>query len=104
MGEGSMCDAMPVGISRNSVEQGTLRTFPNPATDELMVNLAKASGTGSIEIFDVRGMRVMDFAINSSMESIDISTLGSGSYLVRWIGDRKVMTGRFTKESDRKRK
>ncbi|MFK5981822.1 MAG: choice-of-anchor B family protein [Flavobacteriaceae bacterium] len=70
-----------LAVSDNDFSNFTL--FPNPAHNRLTIN-SKLEPITQIEIFNVLGQRVKSFTFTSSIsESIDISSLMSGLYLVK---------------------
>ncbi len=70
----------PSAINENKVEE--LQIFPNPAND--FVNILKYKELVNIQIFSITGSLV--FESNNVGNSIDVSQLQSGSYLIHAIG------------------
>jgi hypothetical protein len=62
---------------------GTVKVYPNPATGIIQVELKEASDSGTIEIFDISGRRIV-FADFTGRTSLDISGKASGllSYVI----------------------
>lgn len=56
--------------------------YPNPAHDELFVDTPEGVQGGTISIFDVQGKQVKNQILNSNR--IDVSTLETGSYVLRF--------------------
>ncbi len=78
------------------IAERNLFLYPNPAADRLTIRIPdQASHSGSVEVFDMLGNRVIESSGYQSMKefSIDISMLSSGTYFVK-IGEYK---GRFLK-------
>lgn len=70
-----------LAVTDNNLSNFTL--FPNPAKNNLTIN-SKVESITQIEIFNVLGQRVNNYTYtNSISESIDISSLTSGLYLVK---------------------
>ncbi|HMQ75547.1 MAG TPA: hypothetical protein PKE21_04220 [Flavobacteriales bacterium] len=61
----------------------SLRPFPNPATDRLTVPCAACSGTWPYWVLDGLGRVLLHGALNGPAGLLDISTLPSGTYLLR---------------------
>ena len=67
-----------------------LKIYPNPAKDQLNINLVQDIET-TIEIYDILGKRVFTSKINEST-SINVSSLKSGLYLLKFIENGKITT------------
>lgn len=85
-----------IGLGKEQKEKKSeLRVFPNPAKNTLYLNFdekSKNSDSEYIEIIDMWGNRIQRFAFSG--ESVDISSLASGLYLLK-IG---AMQTRFVKQ------
>lgn len=82
-----------------SVENNELLGFsmyPNPATNRL--NISAKETILSAEIFNVIGKKVMSVNVNKTSESIDVSSLTSGIYLVKYDVNGVTGTAKFIKQ------
>ncbi|WP_438969041.1 S8 family serine peptidase [Nonlabens sp.] len=75
-------------LSTDLNELNSLKLFPNPANDQFNVSLGSAnfSKEVSIDVFDILGKQIMSNTYDNSgnfEQSIDVSQLNSGIYLVR---------------------
>ena len=70
--------------------------FPNPASNRL--NISAKETIKNADVFNVLGKKVMSVNVNDTKASIDISTLTSGIYLVKYNVNNKVGTAKFIKE------
>lgn len=70
--------------------------YPNPASNKL--NISAANTIQNVEIYNVLGKKVMSLSINKSSESIDISGLSSGVYMIKYNVDDAVGTSKFIKQ------
>ncbi|MFK8059805.1 MAG: T9SS type A sorting domain-containing protein [Polaribacter sp.] len=70
--------------------------YPNPANNSL--NISANGNIEKAEIFNVLGKKVQSFNLNSSKETLDISNLSTGIYLVKYVVDNKVGTAKFIKQ------
>jgi hypothetical protein len=70
--------------------------FPNPASNRL--NISAKETIQRADIFNVIGKKVMSLNINKRSESIDISSLNSGIYLVKYDVNGTTGTAKFIKE------
>lgn len=82
-----------------SVENNELLGFsmyPNPANNVLNIS---AKGTiQNADIYNVLGSKVRSYTVNKSSETLDVSNLSSGIYLVKYSVDGKVGTAKFVKQ------
>ncbi|MDQ3099930.1 MAG: T9SS type A sorting domain-containing protein [Bacteroidota bacterium] len=95
MGEGSSCDQLGVGLLQIDRGNDLLLLYPNPATDELFIDVQTSS---LIEIFDARGVLIMKQQTTNTRASLDIRSLQFGSYFIRLVHKDAVLVGRFVKE------
>jgi photosystem II stability/assembly factor-like uncharacterized protein len=66
---------------------------PNPAADEVTVNLARPSGTTvSYELYDALGSQQSSGSIASNQTTLDVSSLPSGIYYLRFSSEGYVQT------------
>jgi gluconolactonase len=84
----------PSGISvfpdRPSVEM-----YPNPVQNVLNINLPVRTGT--LEVFDNSGKSVLLTNIRENNNSIDVSGLVKGIYLMKVLADNQMYTGKIVK-------
>lgn len=93
----SVCHTIVIMITDiNGNNSDVTSVYPNPAHDELFVQLQSAA---TIEIFDMTGKAVMtESNVTGSLVSINVSSLADGMYTIRVISDNGVSVTRFTKE------
>ncbi|RPJ61392.1 MAG: T9SS C-terminal target domain-containing protein, partial [Dehalococcoidia bacterium] len=72
---------IPTAISDPKQDNNILKIYPNPVRDRLNIQLSIPQ-TALIEIYNYAGIIVMVKTINGS-ESIDVSALPNGIYLIR---------------------
>ncbi|MBG7613311.1 T9SS type A sorting domain-containing protein [Polaribacter sp. BAL334] len=70
--------------------------YPNPASNRL--NISAANTIQNAEIYNVLGKKVMNVTINKTSESIDISNLASGVYMIKYNIENNVGTAKFIKQ------
>ena len=74
-----------------------IRLYPNPAAS--VINIDILEGTfDSINVYSVNGSLVKTISEVSSRMSLDVSTLSSGMYFVRFASNGFVVTKRFVKK------
>lgn len=105
----STTDMIPVGGTKgielggvmgieDGQEPGNLCLFPNPATNLLTLQTAEAAYSFAA-IYDAAGEKIFEFDVSSADESIDVSSLPAGVYLLV-VSDRAgvaIETARFVK-------
>ena len=70
--------------------------YPNPTSNRL--NISAAGTIKNAEIYNLLGKRVMSLNINNTSESIDVSNLSSGIYLIKYEVNNAVGTSKFIKK------
>ena len=70
--------------------------YPNPASYRL--NISAQSTIKSAAIYNLLGEKLMSLEINKNSESINVSNLSSGIYLIRYTMDNVTGTAKFIKE------
>ena len=81
-------------------ETSEIRTliFPNPAQDVLYVSLEKTGVIADVQIFDLYGRMFTEVRIQENVNTIDVSFLKKGMYLIKIIQDSNVEVFKFKKE------
>jgi hypothetical protein len=86
-------------VGMDGKEQNQLSVFPNPATDFVQVNLAKATGTeNEIRVMDVTGKMVYSTSSDASTVTLNVSGFASGIYFVQVKNSTFTVTGKFFKK------
>jgi hypothetical protein len=70
--------------------------YPNPTVDRL--NISASNTIKNASIFNILGKKVMSLEINKNSESIDVSSLASGIYLIKYSIDNAIGTAKFIKQ------
>jgi hypothetical protein len=70
--------------------------YPNPASNRL--HISAANTIQNAEIYNVLGKKVMNVTINKTSESIDISNLASGVYMIKYNVEGSTGTAKFIKQ------
>jgi len=78
-----------------------LGVFPNPAKDNLSINYTNPSGEDAqIELYNIQGSLIQTMQVNGSVntnnQSMDISELASGIYLVKLLIGNEFATHKVT--------
>ncbi len=88
--------ADPLTTSISTYTSSSLQVYPNPAHDRLFVK-DQVSKNNIIEITDAVGNVLLSQKLNND-ESIDISNLASGIYIIKVITDKEVFNKKIIKE------
>lgn len=78
-------EEVSVGIDNADLDLGTVRIHPNPATDFVTIDCSvspKRPKHGSI--IDINGRIVVSFDLTKPTETVDISSLQTGLYIIRF--------------------
>jgi hypothetical protein len=70
--------------------------YPNPASSRLTISAPKT--INSAAIYNILGKQVMSLEINKNSESIDVSNLATGMYLIKYSIDNAFGTAKFIKQ------
>jgi hypothetical protein len=61
-----------------------LNIYPNPAkADRVYITTSKPSISKEVEIYDIRGVKIMQVTLNGGAKEINISTLNRGLYMIK---------------------
>jgi hypothetical protein len=89
-----------VGTSINSTQSDELqlKLFPNPAKDVLNIAVEENTSPYSVEIHSLAGIKVLDFLLSGVENTIDVSGLEAGCYIVSVQYKDGVVLSRFFKQ------
>ncbi len=83
-------DLDDVGASVNNLEELNIHIYPNPTTD--FINLVmEENGSYEFKIMDIAGRTIRTGMINGSNQSIDVSTLANGSYVLQLAQENQII-------------
>ncbi|PQJ78702.1 T9SS type A sorting domain-containing protein [Polaribacter porphyrae] len=85
---------VPLSIENNELLGFSM--YPNPTNNVL--NISAKGAIQNAEIFNVLGKRVKSFNVNDTKETLDVSDLASGIYLVKYAVDGSTGTAKFIKQ------
>lgn len=71
--------------------------YPNPATSQLTIDL-KEEGQANVAIYNVLGQSLIQKNVYNLSNTINVSTLSPGMYIVKLTQNGKVHTVRFSKD------
>ena len=85
----------------NAGTGGELEIYPNPASQQVAVNVEDYDGRVQLQVVNVLGQQVFNKTVELNGEeiySIDVSSLAKGMYKVVLFNDSDLGTGTFVKE------
>jgi hypothetical protein len=86
-------------VSAIAGRQGNIRITPSPAVNDLAIQLETPAETAFYEVFDQAGRLALNGVIapESVSETLDVTTLTAGFYVLRVTSDRQATTVKFQK-------
>jgi hypothetical protein len=85
-----------VGVTSERVEG--ISVYPNPATNELFVNMGNLKGNTSISIFNNMGKLMLQKTTFEQINRIDLQDFSSGIYIISVLTDNQTHYTKFIKE------
>ena len=76
----------------------TLKIYPNPVTDWLNITLDNLNLDTDIAIFDINGKKIYTKKITTAINTINLSDLNAGVYLIKIQNSKKTITRRIIKQ------
>jgi len=95
--EATVVVSPPLGLRDFAPMYATV--YPNPAANEVTVRISDISNyqNAKVTVFDLHGRRLMEKSLVSELEVVNISSLGSGTYLFNITSDGGKTTKRVIK-------
>jgi len=79
-GHGLVLDPCVVNVEEASTNQ--LSVYPNPASENLNIDLSAFVGNVSVEVISMTGEKVFSALSNNSLEQVNVSEWATGTYMV----------------------
>ena len=78
---------------------GEFVLYPNPVKNTLTISSALDLDQSIISVFDIAGRRVLNYKLADNINSIDVSRLSAGEYILRIITKEKLISSeKFIKQ------
>lgn len=87
---------VPVGVGINQLSNTEFSVYPNPATEQILINNAVVGST--VEIINAIGQSVYSNVINSNNHNVNVANYEKGMYIVRISKDKEITTNSFVKQ------
>jgi hypothetical protein len=85
-------------IAQNPVEYNGIEIFPNPAKNNITIEIPQIVEEITLTISNINGKELTSQQIRDSTTQIDISNLASGIYFVKLITEKTVEVRKIIKE------
>lgn len=72
----------PVGIKENMIRAENVRVYPNPANDQIQIQIAENATDFTCNLYSINGSLIASQQMNESNASIDTQKLSNGVYLL----------------------
>jgi hypothetical protein len=79
-----------LGVGNNNEQSFTI--YPNPATDAIGISLSDNQTNLSVIIYSVLGKKIKEIPYSKANQTMDVSTLTSGIYILTIESPEKVIT------------
>ncbi len=76
----------------------SLQTYPNPVTYELNFNFNEFKEVNDIKVYDLNGVEMSSFSANKTFNTVDVSQLANGVYILFVDTERGKFETRFIKQ------
>lgn len=97
LGGSEMLHLLTTGINRMTDFEKALRIYPNPATDNIVIEfVALVPGLANIELFDITGKKIASTqnSLTVGIHSYKVSGIKCGIYTVRIYSQTYILTGK----------
>ncbi|MBK7434472.1 MAG: T9SS type A sorting domain-containing protein [Chitinophagaceae bacterium] len=86
------------GNEGEMITKGMLKTYPNPVTDRLNVNiLGDVSGQGTLQVIGFNGIVALEQKTTGNLLSVYVGNLPKGTYMLKWTNGYNSMSTKFVK-------
>lgn len=88
-------DRTTLSIASNSLSTNNVKLFPNPVASNLNIKFSEEMTVTSASIFDINGRSIL--TIKDNFETVNVSNLQSGLYIINIETSQGFITKRFIK-------
>ena len=85
----------PLGVTQVLMPEIGVKTYPNPASDRMTVELTKAVPGGMLDIYTMEGRLVSSQKAGNMVSTIDVSGLAAGQYHYKLIDGKTIQNTGF---------
>ena len=88
-----------ITLSKNeSLMSAGIFIYPNPVKDLLTIDFSSPTEKGILEIYNVIGQPVKSLQVNGGKLMLSTEEFAAGTYICRFVGDRKISVKKFVVE------
>jgi hypothetical protein len=91
-------NGIPVSVNENILKENSLKIFPNPANDYVNFKLLSKTNISFIEIINIQGILVNRQKIVNNQNTIDVSNLSVGMYIIKIHTDNGYIMKKIIKQ------
>ncbi len=84
-------------LSTTDSESLDFNTFPNPASDQLNIQLPSDSNDASVQFYDFAGRLVLSTKVSAINAAVNVSDLNKGIYLLKVTSNGQIGSQKFIK-------
>jgi hypothetical protein len=84
-------------ITLQDPAEGDVMVYPNPAQNELNLNIPEEMNVRAVKVYSVNGSLLRHYSPQDNYDNIDITSLNGGIYFVAVETDEEVITKKFIK-------
>ena len=84
-------------INSRSLRSNTLKIYPNPAFDKITIEISGMPSMGQLSIVNLNGVELLSRQITAPGTVVDINSLSSGIYILKFSNEKTVQVGKFIK-------
>lgn len=84
-------------LSTTDTESLDFNTFPNPASDQLNIQLPSDSNDASVQFYDFAGRLVLSTKVSAINAAVNVSDLNKGIYLLKVTSNGQIGSQKFIK-------
>jgi photosystem II stability/assembly factor-like uncharacterized protein len=88
----------PHGINEAAAGKITLKIYPNPSSQNLIIETSDSSPDFILQILDLHSDVLVEQTMTTSVFSLDISTMSPGIYFLKVVGKGEVHLEKFIKK------
>lgn len=79
------------GINKIQGKGNVVQLYPNPASNNVTVDMGSLKGDKTIEIYEPTGRLVATYTTDAAQKQVDVSALSSGAYYVKVLSGKSVV-------------
>ena len=86
-----------MGVEEESVASGEVNLFPNPATNEITIQM-DGTGYSSFAVTNIMGKVMLQQNISGEETTVNVRELAPAIYFITLRGEKGILVKRFVKE------